>query len=117
MSMMDQWKFYVHDGSMKILCPRWIKGNFMSMMDQQKLCISGNSIFGKNKAKYLMSKMDQRKHTYWQNQNKIFYVYDGSMEIECISKNKAKRFMSMMDQRKMCTLIKVSMILQQISYI
>ena len=79
----------------------------MSMMNQQKLCISGNSIFGKNKAKYLMSKMDQRKHIYWQNQNKIFYVYDGSMEIECISKNKAKNFMSMMDQRKMCTVVKL----------
>ena len=47
------------------------------------------------------------KHIYWQNQNKIFYVYDGSMEIECISKNKAKCFISMMDQRKMCTVVKL----------
>ena len=41
------------------------------MMDQQKLCISGNSIFGKNKAKYLMSKMDQRKHIDMMDQWKL----------------------------------------------
>ena len=46
------------------------------------------ALFGNTKAKYLMSKMDQRKHIYRQNQNKIFYVYDGLMEIDCISKNK-----------------------------
>ena len=79
----------------------------MSMMDQQKLCISGNSIFGKNKAKCLMSRMDQRKTYILAKSKQNFYVYDGSMEIECISKNKAKRFISMMDQRKMCTVVKL----------
>ena len=49
----------------------------MSMMDQQKLCIGGNSIF-------------------WQKENKIPFVHDGSTEI--ISRSEAKYFMFIMDQ-------------------
>ena len=48
------------------------------MMDQQKLCIGGNSIF-------------------WQKENKIPFAHDGSTEI--LSRSEAKYFMFMMDQR------------------
>ena len=83
MSKMNQQKSYVLAKSLvKVkqnnLCPRWIHVNFMSMMDQQKLCIGGNSIF-------------------WQKENKIPFVHDGSTEI--ISRSEAKYFMFMMYQR------------------
>ena len=58
--MMDQQKSLV-EVKQNIICSSWINVNFMSMMDQQNCILVEIAYFGKNKAKCLMSRMDQRK--------------------------------------------------------